>query len=194
VGSDRAFRSRLVVFLAPLLALLTLFGPVVPASAHTLYSRKSPHSSGEFLYLPSWRSFGTSSWAWNHANNALYNWYNTPTLVYPYRTGDYAESVADWYVTYTSDSAWGWTVLYPGPNASCTGCEIAWGEIFLNERTLVLESYSQITKVATHEFGHAFGLGHPRSSVPYRSVMKQGRLSYNTPQTHDINDANRYYP
>jgi hypothetical protein len=49
-------------------------------------------------------------------------------------------------------------------------------------------------KILVHEMGHVMGLGHPPTSFSPNSIMKQGELSYSTPQTHDIDDVNAKYP
>ena len=49
-------------------------------------------------------------------------------------------------------------------------------------------------KVATHELGHAQGLGHPDVSPFCTAIMQQGFLSFNTPQPHDKYDFDALYP
>ena len=49
-------------------------------------------------------------------------------------------------------------------------------------------------KVATHELGHAQGLGHPDVSPYCTAIMQQGYLSFNTPQPHDKYDFDALYP
>lgn len=66
-------------------------------------------------------------------------------------------------------------------------------KIYFNPPRLNPESDFIRTKVATHEFGHSFGLDHTPSSKSYDSVMKQGRFAYNTPMPHDKNDINSLY-
>jgi hypothetical protein len=48
-------------------------------------------------------------------------------------------------------------------------------------------------KVATHELGHAQGLGHAYSPN-CTSIMQQGFLAWNTPQPHDYYDFDQLYP
>jgi hypothetical protein len=82
-------------------------------------------------------------------------------------------------------------VLHP---CSESGCSYTGAELYLNSRTLAGESSFTRQKVAAHEFGHALGLAHVPSSATYNSIMRQGRLPYNVPQPHDINDTNALYP
>lgn len=115
------------------------------------------------------------------------NWTNTPTKVTMKRwPGISAPLHIEVYDTYSSATWWGVANHYP-----CPTCTYSVTSIYLNQRTLDPESDFIRTKVATHEFGHTIGLAHAPSSAA--SVMKQGRLSYNKPQTYDINDVNRMY-
>ncbi len=71
--------------------------------------------------------------------------------------------------------------------------------VALNRATLDSEGDFIKTKVATHELGHAQGLAHPLNQFAWftwqcTAVMQQGRLSFNTPQPHDVFDFNRLYP
>lgn len=162
--------------------LLTLFAPM---SAHaTTLGGKWPYGGTFTLYY----SYGGAHTYNGNIWQGAANWSATPTKVnisqwpgVPYRI--------DLDVVDQNNSAtwWGLTVLNP-----CNTCSYTRSTIYMNTRTLGPESDFTRTKVATHEFGHSFGLAHPSGSAT--SVMNQGYLNYNKPQTYDINDTNRIYP
>lgn len=96
--------------------------------------------------------------------------------------------------TYRRDTWWGLTVWAN----DCSVCRYTRNTIYLNQRTLDPESDFQRTKVATHEMGHAFGLAHPAdngsANSSLQTIMRQGRLTINTPQTHDTDQMKALYP
>jgi hypothetical protein len=102
---------------------------------------------------------------------------------------DFNSSKADFYSVNRSESWWGMTVHHP---CSGWGCIYKWADLYLNTRTLDSETGFTRQKVAAHEFGHGIGLAHT-TDWWYTSIMKQGQLSYNAPQTHDVNDTNNLY-
>lgn len=155
------------------------------ADAHYLGGR-FPYTRGQWLYLP--YTAPSTSYQPNMIA-AGSNWYNTPTRAYPYRTTNYSISRIDFYQGNYGTSWWGASVNHP---CSGSGCSYTWSDNYLNAQLLNGQSSFTRTKVATHEMGHGFGLQHP--SCCFTSVMNQGGLSYNTPQTHDINDFNALYP
>jgi hypothetical protein len=170
------------------LALALIVGATI-ASAHLLGGRFS-YSRG-WLYLDYTQRGDYRTQVLAAANS----WLNTPTVIWPRLTTNYSTSEIDFYTGNYGNQWWGLTVHHP----SCTNCQFVWADEYLNSQTLRIESASTRQKVAAHEFGHGFGLAHPCTGVgcyftPYKSVMKQGFLSYNTPQTHDSNDTNSLYP
>lgn len=68
--------------------------------------------------------------------------------------------------------------------------------IALNRYWIDLDSQSftnALPAVATHEFGHAQGLGHAPFSAN-KSIMTPRDFTIKTPQAHDVCDLNRLYP
>jgi hypothetical protein len=79
-----------------------------------------------------------------------------------------------------------------------TGLGSGWSKytsssIAFNRFTMDSLSAFMKLKVATHELGHAQGLGHA-VSPNCNSIMQQGFLAINTPQPHDYYDFDQLYP
>lgn len=169
-----------------LLALVILFFWVGTATAHFFGGRFS-HTSGTVLDLGyttngSWQGYmGVGFDAWN-SSGANVDFF--PTSI--------SSSDVDFYGGSYPDSWWGNTVHHPCLGGGCT--PYSYTECYINTR--VLTSHPDLTKnkVAAHEIGHAMGLAHTSSTASYRSILKQGTLSYSTPQTHDVNDIDQLYP
>src|SRR5918997_6364567 len=164
-----------------LLALICLSTTL--ASAH-FFGGRFPYTRGTWLYIGYTQSGGYAT----PVHNAARSWHNTPTRAVVF-TEAYANSEIDFFTQYRSESWWGLAVNNP---CSGSGCTYRWSTLYLNSRTLAGESDFTRQKVAAHEFGHGVGLAHNTDSW-YSSIMKQGYLSYNTPQQHDINDINAIY-
>jgi len=64
----------------------------------------------------------------------------------------------------------------------------SYGRIKYNESTMDQTSDFTRTKVATHEFGHIFGLSHVPASYGNNAIMKTGVQAYNDVQYHDWQD------
>lgn len=130
---------------------------------------------GDHRYLGNvWQ--GAKNWTDTPTRVNIKSWPGAPHKVHLKITDDWSE-----------DTAWGATVLNP-----CSTCKYTTATIYFFPRTLDKESDFIRTKVATHEFGHSFGLAHSPSTKT--SVMKQGILSYNKPQSYDVGETRLRYP
>lgn len=204
----RKSRVLMITGVAGMLLILS----VGMASAHFLGGRWPWSSSNSLLYLPYQNQAGAYPAYSTAVSSAASAWYYTPTPLYPY------SSTAPKIVANTTfDSAggyWGvahiyadketcviffcWTSREEIPYQSCTSpCSLGsgWSDYrsataTMNRATLDAESAFIKQKVAVHELGHTFGLGHTSCTA----VMRQGSVSWNTPQTHDNYDVNVRYP
>ena len=153
--------------------------------AHGTGSR-FPHQAGDLLEL----GF-TQAGSYRTQVLAGFNaWNNTPTVVLFSETS-IVESEVDVSTVSSDEDVWGWFVRHPCKYG--TTCRFDYVELFLNTRLLASESTFIRQKAATHEIGHALGFEHPSTSFTGKSIMKQGALSYNVPQTHDVSDTNALY-
>lgn len=171
--------------LAAVVAAVAMVLPATSANAHYL-GGSFPHAPGTFLYL----GYTTQGSYVAQAQAAAQSWHVTPTLLWVFQE-DFSTSEEDFYGFAYSATWWGLTTMHPCNFGA--GCTFQWADLQLNTNTLPAGDTFTQQKVAAHEFGHGVGLAHP-PETGFNSIMRQGFLPYNTPQTHDINDVNALYP
>jgi hypothetical protein len=166
----------------------------VPISVSGTFGPGWPHLAGEDTTL--FYSYGGAHRYLGNVYQGGANWSQTPTHINiaPWPGTPFAlhVNVADIY----SDSTWWGMTVFAG---DCATCNYSRNTVYLNQQTLDAENDFTRTKVATHEFGHAIALRHPadsgftdKQSLP--SVMWQGHLPYNVPQSYDTTRVQELYP
>lgn len=214
LGNLLAVRGRSLV-LAGLMVLTTAAAPLA-ASAHFLGGSWS--YSGSFLLPLSYvnNTGGYPSYT-SAVSTAASDWFATPTPSDLYSVGSGGNITLSTF----SDSGqgyWGITQIWAnnqtciwficwtnnqeipyGTYANPTGLGSGWSNytssaISFNRYTMDGLSDFMKIKVATHELGHAQGLGHPVVSPYCTAIMQQGYLAFNTPQPHDSYDFDLLYP
>ena len=152
----------------------------------------------------------------NAVNQAATNWYFTPTPSDLYSVGGAANLTLS---TFSDSGAGYWAVTQIWANHQTCVWFVCWtnnneipygaynvpsglgsgwsnytsSSIAFNRYTMDGLSDWMKLKVATHELGHAQGLGHAYSPN-CTSIMQQGFLAWNTPQPHDYYDFDQLYP
>jgi len=212
LGNIVQLRGRSLV-LAGLMALVVAAAPLA-ASAHFLGG--SWWYGGGLLPLSYQNNTGGFPAYTNAVDQAATNWYFTPTPSDLYSVGGAANVSLS---TFSNSGAGYWAVTQIWANQTTCIWFICWtnnNEIpygAYNTPTSLGSNWSNYTssaiafnrytmdglsdwmklKVATHELGHAQGLGHAYSPN-CTSIMQQGFLAWNTPQPHDFYDFDQLYP
>ena len=212
LGNTVLLRGRSLV-LASLMALVVAAAPLA-AGAHFLGG--SWWYGGGLLPLSYQNNTGGFPAYTNAVNQAASNWYFTPTPSDLYSVGGAGNVTLN---TFSSSGAsyWGvtqiwanqqtcvWFICWTNNNEipygaynSPTGLGSNWSNytsssIAFNRYQMDSLSDFMKLKVATHELGHAQGLGHA-VSPSCTSIMQQGFLSINKPQPHDFYDFDQLYP
>jgi hypothetical protein len=168
--------------LAAIAAIVVLVVPATSANAQFL-GGAFPHTAGNWLNL----GYTTQGSYIAQQQAAASSWHVTPTRLIVFQE-PIANSEEDFYGFAYTGTWWGLATLHP-----CNTCTYTWADLQLNTNTLGSESNFIRQKVAAHEFGHGIGLAHVVGGT-VNSIMRQGTLTYNLPQTHDINNTNTLYP
>jgi hypothetical protein len=197
------------------MVLATAAAPIA-ASAHFL-GGSWWYGGGVLLPLSYVNNTGGFPAYTNAVDTAAYDWYATPTPSDLYSVGSggnvtlstFSDSGQGyWGITqiWADDQTCIWFICWTtnqeipyGTYANPTSLGSGWSNytssaISFNRYTMDGLSDFMKLKVATHELGHAQGLGHPVVSPYCTAIMQQGYLAFNTPQPHDKYDFDLLYP
>lgn len=178
-----SWRRRLVAAVSSgaLLGLSASMLASAPAEA-TYYSGGMPNAH---FYIKPYNY--NSTWQ-PRLDQALTNWYNTPTPAWIQKSS----SAASWLTAASYPDTW--YGLYQ-PYGSGSG---RYFHISLNARTIYNDASNWnnfVTSCFTHELGHGLSLNDNPPVASNASIMRhdRNRNVMTTPQQYDINDVNNFY-